>query len=324
MMKKAIEDFPKQFAWEPAIENAANYTPGNRFTVVGMGGSALAVQLVQAQQPSRPLSVRKNYGLPPVSDEELRQTTIIASSYSGNTEETIDGFHEALEKKLSLIAIAVGGKLIELAEKHKVPYIQLPSTGIQPRSSLGFQVMAFLKVLGDKAGLQRMRRLTDEFEAKELEAQGKDLAKALRSYSPVIYASDQNSIIAYNWKIKINETGKIPAFHNTFPELNHNEMTGFDAQGATKRLCDPFAFVFLKDENDHPAIQKRMEVTQRLYEDRRLPVHAMFLAGKDYWHKAFSSLLIADWTAYYLGEHYGIETEKVPMVEELKGLIAKP
>jgi glucose/mannose-6-phosphate isomerase len=106
-------------------------------------------------------------------------------------------------------------------------------------------------------------------------------------------------------------------------------MTGFSAGGgsafggddSTKELSNKFYFIILKDNKDNPKIQKRMEVLEKLYKDRNLPVETIELSGKDTWHKIFSSLLLADWTAYYTAIEYGLEPEQVPMVEEFKKLI---
>jgi len=110
----------------------------------------------------------------------------------------------------------------------------------------------------------------------------------------VIYSSKRNVAVAYNWKIKFNETGKIPAFYNVFPELNHNEMTGLDVREATKELSKNFHFIFLKDETDHPKIQTRMDITKKLYEDRGLAVEILQLQGNDIFHKIFSTLFFCD------------------------------
>ncbi|MBI2506768.1 MAG: bifunctional phosphoglucose/phosphomannose isomerase, partial [Candidatus Colwellbacteria bacterium] len=138
---------------------------------------------------------------------------------------------------------------------------------------------------------------------------------------PIIYSSRRNIALAYNWKIKFNETGKAPAFYNTFPELNHNEMTGFDVQETTRELSDKMFFIFLKDEDDHPKITKRMEVLERLYRDRKLSVAVVSLEGNSKMEKIFNSLTLADWTAYYTAKRYNVEPEQVPMVEEFKKLL---
>jgi len=117
-------------------------------------------------------------------------------------------------------------------------------------------------------------------------------------------------------------TGKIPAFYNVFPESNHNEMTGFDAVEKAKPLLKNFHIIFLRDKTDHLRIQKRMEVVESLYKDRGLPVTKVALNTENIFLKIFESTLTADWTAYYTSQIYGADPSEVPMVEELKKLIA--
>ncbi|MBI3335209.1 MAG: hypothetical protein HY001_01805 [Candidatus Portnoybacteria bacterium] len=321
MMSEAIKNFAKQFSFEPKVENAGKLTRLDKFIVCGMGGSPLGAQLLKAWNPRLDIVIHKDYGLPAMGEKKLRERLIIASSYSGNTEETLDAFNEAIKKKLPVAALSIGGKLLELAKKYAMPYVQMPDTGIQPRSSLGFQVRALLKMMGDEDGFAQAGKLATSLNPSSFENAGKTLANELRGNVPVIYASTRNLPIAYNWKIKCNETGKIPAFYNVFPELNHNEMIGFDVKDASRALSEKFYFILLRDAQDHPQIQKRMEVLKKLYEDRGLRVKTLPLEGKTTFEKIFSSLVLADWTAYYTGESYGLETDEVPMVEEFKKLI---
>jgi len=322
-MYEAIKNFNKQFLFEPKIENQANFLKKSSFIVVGMGGSAHAADLLKIWKPGLQMAVRRDYGLPELPPEELKNKLIILSSYSGNTEEVIDAFHKAEEKNLSMAVIATGGKLLALAKENSVPYIKLPDTGIQPRSALGFSIKAFLKFIGEEDALGKISALATTLNPDDYEKSGKALAEEMKNYVPVIYASGRNFSLAYNWKIKLNETGKIPAFYNVFPELNHNEINGLDVKDSTRELCNKFYFIFLKDATDNPKILKRMEVTEKLYTDRHLPVQTLELAEKDIWLKIFSSLTLADWVAYYTARQYGLNPDRVPIVEELKKLIVE-
>jgi glucose/mannose-6-phosphate isomerase len=138
-----------------------------------------------------------------------------------------------------------------------------------------------------------------------------------------VYASGRNRAIAENWKIKFNETGKIPSFYNVVPELNHNEMTGFDSKGRTAPVSRHFHFVFLKDGGDDRRITKRMSVLEKLYKDRGFKAEIVLLQGKNEVHKIFNALNLADWTAYHTGLLYAVDPEQVPMVEEFKKLIGR-
>lgn len=316
-----IKDFNKQFEYKPTVENSGKLRKFKKFVVVGMGGSHLAADILKSWRPELDLVIWSNYGLPPLKD--LRDRLIIASSYSGRTEETIDAFAEAKRSRLRIAAISAGGKLIALAQKYKIPCVKLPDSKLQPRLALGLSFKALLALTGDKNALAEADALAGELHPLRQEAAGKALAKRLYGSVPVIYASLRNAAVALNWKVKLNETGKIPAFSNVLPELNHNEMTGFDAKQKTADLSKSFHFIFLKDAEDDRRIVKRMNILEKLYCDRGFRVEVFFLQGKSRLQKIFSSLILADWTAYHTAKLYGVEPEQVPMVEEFKNLIRR-
>ena len=323
-MYEAIKNFPAQFGFVPEIENKEKLGRYERFVVLGMGGSHLAADLIAGWKPELPLAVHSDYGLPHIADADAPKTLVIASSYSGNTEETIDGFEEAGRRGLARAAVSVGGRLRDLARASGTPFIQFPDTGIQPRSATGLSIRGLLALMREDTALSETHEIGAYLERgmDDLEKQGQALAEKIKGCVPVIYASSRNRAIAYNWKIKFNETGKIPAFWNVFPELNHNEMTGFDGIESTKGLSEKFFFIFLSDPDDHPKTQKRMVITAELYVARGLRTAAAPMPGRGFFERAFSSALTADWAAYYTAEAYGAESDAVPMVEEFKKRIA--
>lgn len=316
-----IKNFNKQFNYQPEIKNRDKLKKFGKFIVVGMGGSGLSAGLLKAWKLDLDLLVHKDYGLPSIPNNDLKDSLIICSSYSGNTEETLDSFNQAIDKDLSVAVVAAGGALLKFAQDRFIPYVQIPDTGIRPRLALGYSLRGLMKLMNKEEELEELSELSIILNPSDYETEGEALAQRLNGYAPIIYSSGRNQSIAYNWKIKFNETAKIPAFCNVFPELNHNEMTGFDRKNSTKNLSENFYLIFLKDKDDHPRILRRMEVTEKLYKDRGLAVEIVELQGKNVWHKIFSSLLLADWTAYYIAKRYDVEPEQVPMVEEFKGLI---
>lgn len=321
MMQDAIKQFNKQFTYTPTIENKIAFKRRKKFIVLGMGGSHLAADILRAYNPELDITVHSDYGLPAMDTKILAKTLIIASSYSGNTEEVLDGLNKAISQQLDVIVVATGGELIATAKEHNLPYIQLPSTGIQPRLALGFSLKALLKIVNDRKGINETKNLKKILQPKSLETKGKELAEKLKNFVPVIYSSTINKAVAYNWKIKLNETGKIPAFYNVVPELNHNEMTGFDVKESSAHLSKHFYFIILKDLQDSTRVQKRMEILAKLYKDRGLTVEMIELNGENRFERIFSSLLLADWTAVNIAQIYGLEAEQVPMVEEFKKMI---
>ena len=321
MMKQAIENFAKQFAWQPQIDNEDKLMRQEKIIICGMGGSHLAADILKDIRPDLRIRVHRSYGLPQWSLPELKKSLIILSSYSGNTEEVLDAYQAAKKSGLAMAVISVGGKLIDLAQSDGVAFVRMPDTGIQPRLALGFSFLGLLKLLGLEELQAQAKELSGVLEPKKLAALGQEMAEKIYQKVPVVYSSENNYSVAYNWKIKLNETGKIPAFYNLLPELNHNEMNGFDVKDSIRDLASVFCFIFLKDSDDHPRIAKRFEVLQKLYKDRRLSVMEMKLEGANRLEKIFSSLLLADWTAYYIADKYGLESEQVPMVEEFKKMI---
>ena len=319
MMDQSIKNFPKQFLFNPEIQNANKLARLSRFIVLGMGGSSLAAELLKMARPGVDIIFHRDYDLPEI---DLKNTLVIASSYSGNTEETISGFEQARRKNLPVAVISVGGKLIELARESGIPFIQLPNDGIQPRMGLGYQIRALFKLMKLDEELLETGRLANSLDVAAAASAGERLAEKLSGRVPIIYASERNGTLARNWKIAFNETGKIPAFYNILPELNHNEMIGFDATAASRPLSEKFHFIFLREPADDERVQRRMKILEKLYRDLGFGVELIDLEGKDIWEKIFGSLLTGVWAAYYLALSYGAEPEQVPMVEEFKKLIA--
>lgn len=317
-MYDTIRDFHRQFSFRPEIENRGRLARRKKILAAGMGGSQLAATLLPLFSPKLDIIHHRDYGLPAAN---IRDRLVIASSYSGNTEETLSAFHEARRRKVSLLAIASGGKLLARARRFKVPCIELPNLHIDPRSALGVSTMAFLAAIGVRKELREASGLARTLMPRALEPRGQALARQLKGSVPVVYSSARNAPLAYIWKIKLNETGKIPAFMNVLPELNHNEMNGFDVTPHTKELCCPFHFVFLEDPADTPRIQKRMKVLASLYRRRGLPVTPVALHGEGMFKKAFSSVVLSDWTAYHAALMYHRNPDGIPMVEEFKRLI---
>lgn len=321
-MEDAIKNIAKQFAFDPVIENEAKIRQADSFVLGGMGGSHLAAGLIKIFDPSIDLYIHRDYGLPQLASKRFKESLFIASSHSGNTEEVLDFAEKAFAEHLNLVVVSTGGKLIEFAKRNGVPYIVLPDDHVQPRVALGFAFLALVKIIMDDGAVVEVQEQGSALDALGWQAAGTSLAMEIRGKIPIIYSSRANQALAYSWKIKFNETTKIPAFHNVFPEVNHNEMTGFDYVTDSKKLTEHFYFLLLEDTDDQPRIMRRMEVLKGMYEDRGYPVKAINITGQLPLEKIFNSMILADWTAFALAQMYGAEPEQVPMVEEFKKLIA--
>lgn len=323
-MEKSIQGFPKQFTFQPKVENSVNLKPAENIIVAGMGGSAFPVGILKIAHPELNIANHRDYGLPSSlihnSKFIIPNSLVICCSYSGNTEETISSFEDVRKKKIPVAVLTVGGKLLELAKKHKVPYVQIPDTGIQPRAATGFVVVGLSKLIGLK-NEKNFLALSKSLKSEKWAKVGKALSENLWDQIPVVYASARNSEIARAWKIKFNENAKIPAFWNFLPEMNHNEMTGFDSAKTTAKLNQNLHLIFLEDLMDHPHIKKRFSVTKKILTQKGIANSSIPLAGKNIWEKIFNSTLLADWTSLHLAKYYGVDPENVPMVEQFKNLI---
>ncbi len=322
MFIQTLQNFPKQFSWEPKVVNPENLAKKENTIVVGMGGSHLGADLVKLCLPSLSINIHTSYGLPDVSEKNLKNSLIILSSYSGNTEEVIDSFNTAFTQGLALAVATTGGQLLDLAIKNNIAYIKLPAENIQPRLALGYSFRAILKLLDETNTLGESDALVNKLDLDLIKNKSTNLIEKLQNKIPVIYSSLKNKALADIWKIKFNETSKIPAFSNVFPELNHNEMSGFDSNSATQDLMDKFYFIFLQDRTDSEIILKRIDATKNILEQQNFKVDILPFFGDTKTESIFNSLLLVDYISFGLAEFYNNDPEQVPLVEKFKKMMS--
>jgi len=317
-MEDSILNFAEQFSFEPEIINGDDLHDNyESYILGGMGGSHLSGDVLKAYKPNLNLYSHKDYGVPVCHSDPQKNPLFIASSYSGNTEEVLDFMDEAYSKGFDVVAISTGGKLLEIARKEKIPFIKIPDTGIQPRSAIGFSTIALAYIVLPEA-LSKLHELSSKLKPKDIQKDGEELGKCLSKKIPIVYASNNNKALALNWKIKFNETGKIPSFYNLIPELNHNEMQGYDFSEINKGLSENFHFIIIADRDDTQRIIKRMEVTEDILESKGLPVTTIFLEGETRLEMIFRSIILADWTALELSKIYNTDPIAVPLIEGFK------
>ncbi|HMP85067.1 MAG TPA: bifunctional phosphoglucose/phosphomannose isomerase [Candidatus Paceibacterota bacterium] len=321
-MENSILNFAQQFGFRPEIKNEENFNKNiKEFVVGGMGGSHLAAGILNVYNSSLNIIIHKDYGLPELSQDLLKNKLFIASSYSGNTEETLDFLDEAYSRGFSVLAISKGGKLIDFAKKNKIPYILLPDQNIQPRVALGFTTIALSFVIC-KESLDELYQLENKIDSKSIKTEAEHLVPNFVNKIPIIYSDTKNQIISYIWKIKINETAKFPAFKNDFPELNHNEMQSYEFVKKYQNTSDLFHFIFIKDSDANSKISTRFEVLENLFEEYGLPVTSIYLEGQTKFEKIFNNLILSDWFSFLLAQKYNVEPEKVDFIEKFKNKIS--
>lgn len=326
--RQIILDSPSQF--QIGANSAKDIKLEKNFDsliICGMGGSALPGDVLKMwfkfSKTNFPLYIHRDYNLPYCAK---KQSLIICISYSGNTEETISGFKEAVKKGLNAAVISSGGKLEKLCKKIKVPLAKVPS-GLPPRMALGFQFGALMQLLTPprivKDGLKDLLKLEKKLRPKELENKGRKIAKKLVNKIPLIYSSEKLSLLARIWKIKFNENAKTPAFYNYFPELNHNEMVGFSRISDLQPPIANFYVLILRDLVNNSKILKRMDLTAKILKKKKVPIENIYLGEKNFFAKIFSNLLLADWISYYLALESKIDPWPVEIVEEFKSALTK-
>ncbi len=322
--RQIILDSVKQLDEEMIFYNELNLTrrPFDKIIICGMGGSALSGEFFpyfESEEfspliPNVPVLLHRSYDLPP---EATQNSLIICSSYSGNTEEPLSSFFKAQEQNLEIAGITCGGQLSELFQKHKIPWVKIPKNSIPPRISLGYQLNGLIKIfmaygLLMSSAQNEILNISKKIEPGQLENEAKSKCGKLANKIPVIYSSDNNGLISRIWKIQFNENTKIPAFFNVFPELNHNEMAGW-----TKNL-GAFSFLFLRDNDDLPQIQKRMELTGEFLKKAGYEVSFVDLNKGNALEQLFWGLSFGNWLSYYLALYYGIDPTPIEIVEEFK------
>lgn len=301
---------------------------GNILNVVyaGMGGSALPALLAKSWPTlSVPFEIVRDYDIPFYVGE---QTLFIAASYSGNTEETISALGQAEAKGAQIIVIDSGGKLEQLAKDKGHPYLRIPKAD-QPRYAVFSMFRATVDVLS-KAGLVRVEDVPGQFEAVAAHVtaaskawrpevptkqnSAKQMAQELMGKSVVIYASASLFAAAYKWKISCNENAKQVAWCNQLPEFNHNEFLGWSEQPHQK----PYAVVDLRSDLDHPRIQKRFIVGERLLSGLRPAPNVVEVQGKTHLEQLIWAVTFGDFVTLYLALLNGLDPAPVELVEKLK------
>lgn len=291
----------------------------------GMGGSALAA-LVSTSWPgySKPFEIVRGYDIP---EYVCDKTLFIAASYSGNTEETLEALSQAEDKGSHIAIIAGGGKLVEIAESKGYPLARLPSTD-QPR----FGTLSIIRALLD---LLLGAGLIDHSQITLLEKSASFLEQSTKTWSPIIptdknlakqlaQESIGNSVVvysgpklwpaAYKWKIGFNENAKQVAWANQYPEFNHNEFMGWTQQPDQK----PYVVFDIRSGLEHPRIQKRFEVSERLLSGKRPAPIVVNAEGTSILEQLLWTCALGDFVSVYTAILAGVDPGPVELVNNLK------
>jgi glucose/mannose-6-phosphate isomerase len=287
--------------------------------VCGMGGSAIGGDLAAAalgDRLTRPLLTVRGYELPSWATPEW---TVLCSSYSGNTEETLACFEAAEALGARRLVVSTGGKLVEGAREAGVPVVGLPGI-FQPRVAVAYMFVAAAEAAALAGAAPGVRTEIDaaaafvEREALTIKAKAAEVAAAIGAAPTVIYGSDLTAPVAYRWKTQINENAKQPAFRAELPEADHNEICGWAPDAGAEQM----AAVFLEDCDQHPRERRRFELTAELVAAEAATVLRLETVGETRIERLLWATLLGDLVSLEIARLRGVDPESIVAIDRLK------
>lgn len=328
MMDKLIAKFPAQLKEALEIGRAANLTKHDKeihnVYVAGLGGSGIGANFVKefiSQEIKLPITIGKGYNIPASVTEN---TLAIASSYSGNTEETLSSFEQIIKTGAKVVVISSGGKLIQLAQDRGYDYIQISGGWPSPRACLGFSLVQQLFVL-NKLGFISEKTINEveksitliEDQNEEIKKEAKEISIRLNNKIPIIYSTDRIEAVAVRLRQQINENSKMLCWHHVIPEMNHNELVGWRVKS------DKWAVVYLRNEDDLKRNATRIEINKKIISDYADTIIEVYSKGDSLVEKAIYLVHLGDWLSYYLSELRQVDSIEVDVIDFLKSSLAK-
>jgi glucose/mannose-6-phosphate isomerase len=304
-----------------------NYPKPDSIIVAGMGGSGIGGDLLKDWARNRttvPIEVNREYQLPAYAG---KRTLVLITSYSGDTEESLGAFLDALKRKCMIYCVSSGGALLENAERLKVPYLRVPG-GMPPRAALPYLFVPLLKgmekmglVSGASEELSEALQLLEKIskdnspEKPAKENFSKTLALNIGQTAPVVYGFGFYRSVAQRFKQQFNENSKVPAKWEVFSELNHNEIVGWERAG---ELGKCFSAIFIRDKEEPTEIHSRIEITKELVGKAGLELFEVPAQGKSPLAKMLSTICIGDFTSIYLALLHSVDPTPVKTINYLK------
>jgi len=338
MFPKILE-FPMQLrqGWDigKAVQFTIDLGQFNNIVFGGMGGSAIAGDLVRSifgKELSIPVIVNRGYHLPGFVDSK---TLFIASSYSGNTEETLTATAEAEKRGCFICCVTSGGELARIAQEKNYPLFQLPS-GYPPRSALGYSLGVLFsffrelnigKIYEDDieetiSFLESARKPWEEFNNSD--NLPLSIAEEITGKLPLIYSSVEGvDGVGFRWKTQLNENSKTHAFYQPFSEKNHNEIMRWSAIPATKTFFSHLIMILLRLPTDYSRISLRMDITRDLVKKSGGKVLEIEGKGKSFFNQLLYLIHLGDLLSFYLAILYNVDPTEIENINYLKKDLAQ-
>jgi glucose/mannose-6-phosphate isomerase len=296
--------------------------------LAGMGGSAIGGDFVRCYLAPKlriPFAISRSYDLPAYANE---RTLVIASSYSGNTEETLAQFDEAVKRNCQLVALTTGGALVDRARKQNVPILPLRE-GMMPRAAFAYSfvpVLLLLQKLGLTAnedsslqsGATHLDQLAESYGESNLTDSNKAfaLASQLLHRLPVIYSAADYEAVCLRWRGQLQENAKHLAYGNVLPEMNHNEL---ESWAHPTDLLQHFMTIILRSADDeHPRVTARLNALKEILSGKQVTIVELQAEGATRLERMLSLIALADWTSLYLALLSGTDPTPIPIMDALK------
>ena len=331
-----IAELPQQCrdAWAnvQSLELPPKHHQISNIVVLGMGGSAIGGDMLRALAEPEcvlPIVINRDYTVPAFVNVE---TLVVASSYSGNTEETLAAFEEASKRGATLLAITTDGKLAQRARELGVPLLTFHYQS-QPRAALGYSIVSLIGMMqrlgfiADKAAdleeaIACMEALQEEIweSVPVAENPAKQLVKRLYGHLPVVCGSGHLAEVAHRWKTQFNENAKAWSFFEQLPELTHNAVVGYQFP---EELAERILVVILTSSLDHPRNKARFQVTQEILTKRGIAHETIQPRGESPLAQMLSAIHFGDYVSYYLALLYEVNPTPVKAIDYLKERLAQ-
>lgn len=326
-MKELIEKFPEQLRKAVEIAQQAALTPSAKeiknVLIAGLGGSGIGGTIsseLTILECKVPVSVTKGYFMPDFVNEN---TLVIVSSYSGNTEETVQVMQLAYERNAKIIAVTSGGIIAEFAQKNHLDLVLVPG-GMPPRACLGYSLIQVLNILY-QSQLTRTNPLplavasADllEKEQSSIQSEALKITTFFKGKTPVLYATTFHEGLAIRWRQQINENAKMLCWHHVVPEMNHNELVGW------RNKNENLAVLYLLFNDEYERNLKRIEMNKEVIQQYTSHIHTVVAKGSNEMEQTFYLNAIGDWVSYYLSIENGVEAAEINVINHLKNQLSK-
>jgi glucose/mannose-6-phosphate isomerase len=314
-----------EFAWSNKFDlSLLKNKKFNSITVTGLGGSAISGDLLQnflQAELKIPYFVNRNYNLPSYINSE---SLLIASSYSGNTEETLEVLNKAIKTKCSIVCVTTGGKMLEIAKENNLPVVMLQK-GFQPRYSLGLSFFSLLKIFQDIDIIQEqtetVQKITELVKEMGSLYSHEDnfaftLAQKMIGFIPIIYSvNDVTNAVGNRFKCQLNENSKVHAFCNNYPELNHNEIVGWET--VVNSYFNSIV-INIEDISYHKQIKKRFIISSDLIREKSVDIIQLESKRESFKERIFDLIYLTDWISYFLAILRGKDPSEIDNILLLK------